>query len=74
MPDNPADVRVGDVIQSRKVHPCGGDQWRVYRIGADIGILCLTCDRNLMLPYRQFARSMKRYVSRAADPTPPNAE
>lgn len=65
MPDNPLDVQPGDVIQTRKGHPCGSDQWRVYRVGADIGLQCLGCERRVMLPYRQFAKAMKRYVSRA---------
>ena len=66
---SPADVQVGDVIQTRKGHPCGSDQWRVYRIGADIGLRCLGCDRLVMLPYRQFARAMKKLVSSAAPET-----
>jgi hypothetical protein len=71
MPDSPADVQVGDVIQTRKPHPCGSDQWSVYRIGADIGLRCLGCDRRVMLPYRQFARAMKKRISRE---TPPGAQ
>ncbi len=67
MPVSPADVQVGDVIQTRKGHPCGSDQWRVYRIGADIGLCCLGCDRRVMLPYRQFAKAMKKLVA-AANP------
>jgi len=62
---DPAAVRVGDVIQTRKVHPCGSDQWRVYRVGADIGLRCLGCDRLVMLPYRQFARAMKNLIEPA---------
>ena len=64
-PLDPAAVRVGDVIQTRKAHPCGSDQWRVYRVGADIGLRCLGCDRLVMLPYRQFARAMKKLVQPA---------
>ena len=67
---SPADVQVGDVIQTRKGHPCGSDQWRVYRIGADIGLRCLGCDRLVMLPYSQFARAMKKLVSSAVDQIP----
>lgn len=67
VPDNPAaDVQVGDTVQMRKMHPCGSDQWQVYRIGADIGLRCLGCDRRVMLPYRQFARAMKKRITPAA--------
>ncbi|MDA0987832.1 MAG: DUF951 domain-containing protein [Chloroflexi bacterium] len=43
---------VGDIITLRKVHPCGGYQWKVYRVGADIGIRCTVCSRRLMLERR----------------------
>ena len=37
------EIRLGDVIQTRKAHPCGSDRWQVIRIGADIKIKCLGC-------------------------------
>jgi hypothetical protein len=58
----PLDVQVGDVVQMRKTHPCGSDRWRVYRVGADIGIRCLGCDRRLLLPRRKFERAVKRVL------------
>jgi len=63
MPKDPVVVQVGDVVQTRKVHPCGGSQWQVYRIGADIGMRCLTCDRRVMLPRRQFEKAVKTWIS-----------
>ena len=30
------DIRLGDVVRTRKAHPCGGDTWTVIRTGADI--------------------------------------
>ncbi len=56
------DLRIGDVVQMRKTHPCGSDRWRVYRVGADIGLRCLGCTRRVMLPRRKFVRAMKRVI------------
>ena len=50
MPASPLDLNIGDVVQMRKSHPCGGDSWRVVRLGAEIGIRCLTCNRKVLLP------------------------
>jgi hypothetical protein len=36
------DYRMGDVVRLRKVHPCGGYEWKIIRLGADIGLECLT--------------------------------
>ncbi len=54
------DVRVGDVVQMRKSHPCGSDRWHVYRVGADIGLRCLGCDHRVLMPRRKFERGVKR--------------
>ena len=40
---------IGDKITMRKAHPCGGNEWSIYRVGADIGLRCATCDRRVML-------------------------
>lgn len=57
---------VGDVVEMRKAHPCGGLQWQVVRVGADIGLVCLTCERRVLLPRRQFARRAKKFIRRGA--------
>ncbi len=61
----PLDIRVGDIVQMRKPHPCGGDTWQIVRIGAEIGIRCLTCNRKVMLMRSDFERRVKRIVERA---------
>lgn len=66
----PQDVHIGDVVQTRKGHPCGGDRWQVYRIGADIGLRCLTCGRRVILSRRQFEKAVKKWISRGSPSTP----
>ncbi len=57
---------LGDVVEMRKQHPCGSYQWEVVRVGADIGLVCLTCKRRVLLPRRQFARQAKKFIKRGA--------
>lgn len=64
------DIRVGDVVQLRKAHPCGGDLWKVVRTGADIGALCRGCGRRVMLDRGRFQRRVKAVVQRGPAPTP----
>jgi hypothetical protein len=63
----PVDVRVGDRAHLRKPHPCGAYEWEVTRIGADIGIRCLTCGRRVMLPRAKFEKQLKS-LSRDSGP------
>jgi len=57
------DLKMDDVLKLRKTHPCGEDRWKVIRLGADIKIECLGCGRQLMLPRRKLARSVKTNLS-----------
>jgi len=61
----PIDVQVGDVVRLRKPHPCGGYDWQVVRIGADIGLKCQTCDHRVLLTRREFEKRVKTFVLRA---------
>ena len=53
------DFHLNDTLRLRKPHPCGGFEWKVVRLGADIGIECLSCGRRVMLPRRELARRTK---------------
>ncbi|MGC9347154.1 MAG: DUF951 domain-containing protein [Anaerolineae bacterium] len=64
----PIELRVGDVVELRKPHPCGGKTWRVLRVGLDIGIECLTCRRYVLVPRRRFESRVKRFVERGEPP------
>ena len=59
-----AGLRLGDVVRLRKAHPCGGSEWEVVRLGADIRIRCLTCDRRVMLSRSELAKRTKGPVTK----------
>lgn len=70
---DPTDIRLGDVVRLRKAHPCGGADWKVVRLGADIGLVCLTCQRKVLIPRGQFAKQVKQQLERGPEiPTRPN--
>jgi len=62
----PVEIELEDVVRLRKQHPCGGYEWRVVRLGADIGLKCTTCGRRVLLPRSEFERRLKAVISRAA--------
>jgi hypothetical protein len=68
---DPIPFVVGDVVRLKKPHPCGGYDWTVVRLGADIGLKCLGCGRRVLLPRREAERRLKQFVERAAsEPLP----
>lgn len=61
------EIRLGDVVRLKKPHPCGSHDWEVVRLGADIGIKCLKCQRRVLLPRGTFERRVKAVLSRGQE-------
>jgi len=57
------EIHLDDVVRLRKKHPCGSSEWRVVRVGADVGIQCLKCNRRVLMPRRTFEKRVKGFVS-----------
>jgi hypothetical protein len=58
---------VNDIIHLRKPHACGGYEWQVVRVGADIGLKCLTCGRRVLLPRSEVQRRMTHRIGANGD-------
>ncbi len=57
-------LKLGDILRLKKIHPCGGYDWQVVRLGADIGIKCVKCQRRVLLERSTLERRIKTFVSR----------
>ena len=58
----PLSLGLGDVVQLRKPHPCGGDRWRVLRVGADLRLKCLRCSRTVLVPRADIEPRIRRVI------------
>jgi len=56
------DLKLDDVVRLRKTHPCGSTDWKVVRLGADIGLVCLGCGRRVLLARRELSRRLKKLL------------
>lgn len=54
------DVRVGDVLELKKAHPCGGRSWLVLRVGMDFRLRCQGCGHELMIPRAKAEKAIKK--------------
>ncbi|HHT37107.1 MAG: DUF951 domain-containing protein [Candidatus Wallacebacter cryptica] len=50
---------VGDILQLRKKHPCGGDEWEVLKSGVDMRLKCVTCGRVILIPRVKLVKQVK---------------
>lgn len=57
-------VFMGDIVRTRKPHPCGGNEWTVIRTGADVKIRCNRCGRVVMMDRDTFLSRRMELVSR----------
>ena len=67
-------ILVGDVITTRKPHPCGSKHFRVLRVGSEMRVLCLGCNRDMTLDRLKLEKATKRIIeSEETDANEPNA-
>ena len=57
------EFRLGDVVRLKKVHPCGGFEWEVVRLGTDIGLRCSRCRRRVLMGRSDLEKRLKAIVS-----------
>ena len=64
------EIRVGDVVQTKKQHPCGSNEWTVTRTGADIKIRCGGCGHIVMMDRETFLKRRKKILVQGPEPRP----
>ena len=55
---------VGDVVETKKQHPCGSKLWEITRIGVDFKLKCIGCGHVLMIEREKALKSIKRKVEK----------
>lgn len=58
---------LGDVLQLKKPHACGANQWRVIRLGMDIRVKCEQCGHSVLIPRARFERLVRKVLEAAAE-------
>ncbi|MGM8366684.1 DUF951 domain-containing protein [Virgibacillus sp. W0181] len=56
---------LNDIVQMKKQHPCGENRWKIIRMGMDIRIKCLGCERSILIPRRDFTKKLKKIIEKA---------
>ena len=56
------DVRLGDILEMKKPHPCGSKEWLVLRVGRDFRLRCQGCGHEVMLPRSKAEKNIKKIL------------
>jgi len=59
-----AEFELGDIVQTKKPHPCGSDKWEIVRTGVDIKIKCLQCGRIVLLSRIELKKKAKKIIKK----------
>ena len=65
----PMDLRVGDILETKKNHPCGGNTFEVLRVGMDFRIRCTTCDKQLWIERPKLEKRIRKVSRTELDDT-----
>lgn len=55
-----ASLNEGDIIELKKMHPCGGYSWKVLRLGSDCRLECTTCRHQVEILRSKLEKNMKK--------------
>lgn len=59
---NQTNYEINDKVIMKKPHPCGTNEWEIIRMGADIRIKCINCERSILMPRQEFDRKLKKVI------------
>lgn len=53
---------LNDVVEMKKAHPCGTNEWKIIRLGMDIRIKCIGCNHSVLIPRKKFEAKLKKVL------------
>lgn len=57
------EYNVGDIIVTKKKHPCGSKEWKITRVGVDFKLKCQECEHVIILPREKALKMISKKIS-----------
>jgi len=54
--------KLNDQVIMKKPHACGTNLWTITRMGVDIKLKCVACNREIMLDRLEFEKKLKKIL------------
>lgn len=54
--------KLNDIVEMKKPHACQTNKWQITRMGVDIKIKCLNCNREIMMDRLEFDKKLKKII------------
>jgi hypothetical protein len=64
----PMEYNVGDIVRTKKQHPCGSKLWELTRVGVDFKMKCIGCGHVVVLERQKALKAItKKEEKRSSD-------
>lgn len=60
--ENFMDYNLGDIVRTKKQHPCGSKLWEITRVGVDFKLKCQGCGHVVMLPREKALKAITKKI------------
>lgn len=57
------EYKVGDIVETRKQHPCGSRTWEITRVGVDFKLRCTNCGHVIMVEREKALKMIKKIAN-----------
>ena len=51
---------IGDIVRTKKQHPCGSKLWEIQRVGVDFKLRCTRCSHVIVLPREKALKAITK--------------
>lgn len=65
----PIKIDIGDIVELKKNHPCGGNTFEIQRIGMDFRMKCLTCGKQIWIERAELERRLRKHNKKEGSET-----
>ena len=58
------DYNIGDIVSTKKTHPCGNKTWEITRVGVDFKLKCQGCGHEIILPREKALKIITKKIEK----------
>lgn len=58
------EYQIGDIVRTKKQHPCGSKLWELVRVGVDFKLKCLGCGHIVTLERTKALKIMTKKIDK----------
>ncbi len=56
------DYNLGDIVSTKKAHPCGSKTWEITRVGVDFKLKCQGCGHVIIMPREKELKAITKKI------------